>query len=214
MKKFAKWSVIIMFMLVFATACSNANEEKKVDLGKVENGTYTNDYFGFSLTVPQGWQVQDAETMNEISEMGKDAIAGGDEDKKKDLDLAEKKTLNLLMFSKFEMGSVQLNPNFLSTAEKVSKLQGINSSKDYLEILKKMLTDSQLPYTFGETSTVTIGGQEFETIDASLNTGEVTVSQKYYCAIIEGYALSFAATYMDDESKADMDNIVNTIKFK
>ncbi|MNR54530.1 hypothetical protein D3C85_1747310 [compost metagenome] len=77
-----------------------------------------------------------------------------------------------------------------------------------------MLTDSQLPYTFGETSTVKLGGKEFETIDASLNTGEVTVSQKYYCAIIDGYALSFAATYMDDESKADMDNIVNTIKFK
>lgn len=214
MKKFATWSVVMLVMLVLATACSTEEKEKTVDLGEVKNGTYTNDYFGFSVEVLDGWDVQDAATINELTEAGKDVIAGDDEEKKKGLDLAEQKTLNLLMFSKEPMGSVQLNPNFFVTAEKVSKLQGISTGKDYLEAVKTMLTSSQLPYTFGESSTIKIDGKEFETIEATLSAGDVSVSQKYYSALVEGYALSFATTYFDEESKADMDKAISSIAFK
>ncbi|CAH1224228.1 hypothetical protein PAECIP111893_05103 [Paenibacillus plantiphilus] len=216
MKKFAKWSIVMMIMLVIATACSSneSSKEKEVDLGKVESGTYTNEYFGISLKLPEAWIVQDAETINELNEAGKEVIAGDDEEKKKDLDIAEQKTLNLLTISKEPLGSDEANPNLFILAEKVSLLQGIKTSGDYLAALQKMLTDSQLPYTFGESSTVKIGGKEFEVIEATLDAGEIVVSQKYYSALVDGYALSLAATYFDEASKAEMDKIIADIKIK
>ncbi|TCZ74619.1 hypothetical protein E0485_19340 [Paenibacillus albiflavus] len=209
-KKLAIWSVLAMLVLVFVTACGG---KEKVDLGKVENGTYKNEYFGISFQVPQGWNVQDEETMRQVNEVGKEIAAGNDKTKQKQFDLAEQKLLNLAMASKFPMGEAVLNPSVISNAEKVSKSQ-VKTSKDYLEATKKIIIASQIPYQFKEITSVKVGGKDFDVLETSLSQDGGNLTQKIYSTLMNGYALNLIITYVDDESKAETDKLIESVSFK
>ncbi|MNP87212.1 hypothetical protein D3C76_1879550 [compost metagenome] len=49
---------------------------------------------------------------------------------------------------------------------------------------------------------------------ASINTGTAVVTQDYYSTIIDGYAFNLILTYVDDESKAETDKILESVSFK
>ncbi|WP_458123605.1 hypothetical protein [Paenibacillus sp. Z3-2] len=199
-----------------------AGEESKetdnsqdVELGTTEKGSYTNDYFGVSLNFPEAWEFQDAAGMNELTSASSEAIAGDDETKKKQLELGQAKTLNLLMASKFPLGGQEVSPSASAVAEKVSLLQGIRTGKDYLEAAKKFMVDSQFPYDYKEITTETIGGKEMDLMQITMDAGDgSTVTQDYYSTIIEGYAFNFIFTYMDDATKAEIDTIKKSVQFK
>ncbi|MNR56637.1 hypothetical protein D3C85_1772470 [compost metagenome] len=48
----------------------------------------------------------------------------------------------------------------------------------------------------------------------SINTGNGVVNQEYYSTIIDGYALNFILTYVDEKSKAETDKILESVSFK
>ncbi|OME97998.1 hypothetical protein BK124_12180 [Paenibacillus amylolyticus] len=199
-----------------------ASEESKetdnsqdVELGTTEKGSYTNDYFGVSLKFPEAWEFQDAAGMNELTSASSEAIAGDDETKKKQIELSQTKTLNLLMASKYPLDAGQVGPSAIAVAEKVSLLQGIRTGKDYLEATKKFMMDSQFPYDYKEMTTETIGGKEMDLMQITMDPGDgSTVTQDYYSTIIEGYAFNFIFTYVDDKTKAEIDTIKKSVQFK
>lgn len=209
-KKFTMWSVLTMLVLVFVTACGG---KEKVDLGKVENGTFKNEYFGMSFQIPKDWKVQDTAALNELQEAGKEAIAGDDKSKQKQLDLAELKVINMLMTTKFPMDEVELNPSIITNAEKVSKSQ-VKTSKDYLESSKKLLVQSQMPYEFKDITSVKVGGKDFDVLEATISGDGVSLTQKFYSTLNKGYAINLIVTYVDDESKAEIDKFIESVSFK
>ncbi|WP_019911274.1 hypothetical protein [Paenibacillus sp. HW567] len=211
-KKVGLLSMVLLLMLVMVTACGG--KDKEVTLGVTESGSYTNDYFGLSLSFPKEWVFQNADQMMEVVKAGQEAVAGGNEAKSKMLDLAKTKTLNLLMASKFPLDSGKTGPSAVAVAEKISMLQGIKSGKDYLEASKKLLVDSKLPYEFKDVTSVKVGGKDMDLMQATINTGTVVVTQDYYSIIMEGYALNFILTYTDDASKAETDKILESVTFK
>jgi hypothetical protein len=204
----------LVMMIVFALATACGGKSKEVSLGVTESGSYTNDYFGVSLSFPKEWTFQSAEQMMKLMSAGKDVVAGNDESKKKALDLAQTKTLNLLTASKFPLDSGKPGPSIVSVAEKVSLLQGVKNGKDYLEASKKLLTESKLPYTFQEIKSIKVGGKDMDVMQASIKSGTTVVTQDYYSTIIDGYAFSFILSYVDDSSKAETDKILESVKFK
>lgn len=212
-KKIGLLSMVLLLMLAMVTACGG-KDKKEVSLGVTESGSYTNDYFGLSLTFPKEWVYQDADQMMKLMEAGQEVVAGGNEAKNKMLDLAKTKTLNLLMASKFPLDSGKTGPSAIAVAEKISMLQGIKNGKDYLESSKKLMVDSQLPYEFQEIKTVKVGGKDLDMMQATINTGEMVVTQEYYSSIIEGYAFNLILTYTDEASKAETDKILESISFK
>ncbi|MCW3791561.1 hypothetical protein OM416_08215 [Paenibacillus sp. LS1] len=199
-----------------------ASEESKetdnsqdVELGTTEKGSYTNDYFGVSLKFPEAWEFQDAAGMNELTSASSEAIAGDDETKKKQIELSQTKTLNLLMASKYPLDAGEVGPSAIAVAEKVSLLQGIRTGKDYLVATKKFMEDSQFPYDYKEMTTETIGGKEMDLMQITMDAGDgSTITQDYYSTIIEGYAFNFIFTYMDDKTKAEIDTIKKSVQFK
>lgn len=211
-KKVGLLSMVLLLMLVMVTACGG--KDKEVTLGVTESGSYTNDYFGLSLSFPKEWVFQNADQMMEIVKAGQEVVAGGNEAKSKMLDLAKTKTLNLLMASQFPLDSGKTGPSTIAVAEKISMLQGIKTGKDYLESSKKLLVDSKLPYEFKDITTVKVGGKDMDLMQASINTGTVVVTQDYYSMILDGYALNFILTYTDDASKAETDKILESVTFK
>ncbi|WP_418038817.1 hypothetical protein [Paenibacillus xylanilyticus] len=196
-------------------AAAEEDNSANVELGTTEKGSYTNDYFGVSLKFPEEWEFQDAEGMNELTSASSDAIAGDDDTKKKQLELSQTKTLNLLMASELPLGGQEVGPSAMAIAEKVSLLQGIRTGKDYLEATKKFMVDSQFPYEYKDIATETIGGKEMDVMQITMDAGDgTTITQDYYSTIIEGYAFNFIFTYLDDASKAEIDNIKKSVQFK
>ncbi|MDN8588472.1 hypothetical protein Q0V21_06800 [Paenibacillus sp. 11B] len=191
------------------------DNSKEVELGTTEKGSYNNDYFGVSLKFPEAWEFQDADGMNELTSASSEAIAGDDETKKKQIELSQAKTLNLLMASQYPLDGGQVGPSAMAIAEKVSLLQGIRTGKDYLEATKKFMVNSQFPYEYKEFTTETIGGKEMDLMQITMDAGNgSTITQDYYSTIIEGYAFNFIFTYLDDTSKAEIDTIKKSVQFK
>ncbi|WP_440111543.1 hypothetical protein [Paenibacillus sp. QZ-Y1] len=191
------------------------DNSKEVELGMTEKGSYTNDYFGVSLKFPEAWEFQDAAGMNELTSASSEAIAGDDEKKKKQIELSQTKTLNLLMASKYPLDGGKVGPSAMAIAEKVSLLQGIRTGKDYLEATKKFMVDSKFPYKYKEFTTETIGGKEMDLMQITMDPGDgSTITQDYYSTIIEGYAFNFIFTYVDDTSKSEIENIKKSVQFK
>ncbi|QOS80505.1 hypothetical protein JNUCC31_06250 [Paenibacillus sp. JNUCC31] len=200
---------------VSSTESKETDNSKNVELGTTEKGSYNNDYFGVSLKFPEAWEFQDADGMNELTSASSEAIAGDDETKKKQIELSQTKTLNLLMASQYPLDGGQVGPSAMAIAEKVSLLQGIRTGKDYLEATKKFMVDSQFPYEYKELTTETIGGKEMDLMQITMDAGDgSTITQDYYSTIIEGYAFNFIFTYLDDKTKAEIDTIKKSVQFK
>ncbi|WP_128103094.1 MULTISPECIES: hypothetical protein [Paenibacillus] len=197
------------------TEAASEDNTQNVELGTTEKGSYNNDYFGVSLKFPEAWEFQDAAGMNQLTSASSEAIAGDDATKKKQLELSQEKTLNLLMASELPLGGQQVGPSAMAIAEKVSLLQGIRTGKDYLEATKEFMQASQFPYDYKDITTETIGGKEMDLMQITMDAGNgTTITQDYYSAIIEGYAFNFIFTYLDDKSKAEIDTIKKSVQFK
>ncbi|CAI6076886.1 hypothetical protein PAECIP112173_02451 [Paenibacillus sp. JJ-100] len=192
-----------------------SSKTENVELGTTEKGSYTNDYFGVSLKFPETWEYQDAEGMNELTNASSEAIAGDDETKKKQLELSQTKTLNLLMASQYPLDGGQLGPSAMAIAEKVSLLQGVRTGKDYLKATKKFMEDSNFPYDYQDFTKETIGGKEMDLMEVKIDAGDgSTITQEYMSTIINGYAFNFIFTYVDDASKSEIEKIKKSIQFK
>ncbi|MNN05707.1 hypothetical protein D3C81_1184750 [compost metagenome] len=211
-KKMGLLTVILVLTMALVTACGGT--KKEVSLGTTSNGSYTNDYFGVSLSFPNEWTFQDEESREKLMEASAKIIAGDDESKKKQLDLASMKTLNLLVASQYPLDSGQLGPSVVIVAEKVSLLQGVKNGKDYLEASKKFMIESQLPYDYKDITTTKVGGKDMDMMQVTIENGDMVITQDYYSSIIDGYAFNIIITYADDAMKAETDKIVQSVSFK
>lgn len=213
-KKAFALGLVLALVAILAAACGGADKEKVISLGTTSSGSYTNDYFGVTIKFPSDWETQDMETMNQLSEAGAELIAGDDEEMKESLDLSQAKTLNLLMASKYPMDSAQPNPSIIVVGEKVSLLQGVKDGKDYLEASQELMAQTGLPYDFKDIETKDIGGKEFHLMEATISEGDLSLSQVYYSTIIDGYAFNMITTYVDEETKAQAEEIIDSVTFK
>lgn len=205
--------LMILMVAVLALSAAACGSKKEVSLGAVENNRYQNDYFGLRVDIPKDWKVADAKAFEQVTNAGKDVIAGDDSKMKKQLDLAEERVLNLLLTSKLPLNqSDALNPNVVCTAEKLSFLQNVKDGEGYLKSSQKLMKNANLPYEFGDITTEKVGGKEFSVMPAKLDAGNgIVVSQKYYSRVMDGYALNFIQTYFDDATKAEVDQVLKSV---
>jgi hypothetical protein len=147
---------------------------------------------------------------------GHDAVAENNEDLAKKADLAKEKTLNLLISFRYPLDHQGTNPNVSITAENLGLLGSvaIKTGKDYLEIAKTSMEQTGMGYTFSETTTEKLGGKDFDVLVATIDAGTITVAQKYYVAIIDGYALTLITSSYSDEETADIKGFMDNITFK
>ncbi|PYE49711.1 hypothetical protein HUB98_09730 [Paenibacillus barcinonensis] len=192
-----------------------SDDTSKVELGTTQKGSYTNDYFGVSLKFPESWEYEDVQGMNKLTNAASDDIAGNDEKKKKQIELSQAKTLNLLMASQYPLDGSKAGPSAMAIAEKVNLLQGIFTGKDYLKATKRFMEESNFPYEYKDFTTETIGGKKMDLMQITMDAGNgTTLTQDYYSTIIGGYAFNFIFTYLDEQTKTEIDTIKKSIQFK
>ncbi len=212
-----RWLLHVGMVAVLALSVAGCDRKSsgKIDFGAVEGSVYTNHYLGFKIPIPQGWSVQDNAAKKALLESGKQMAAGKDANLKAALDASELNSVPLLIIFKYPVGSaVDFNPSFSSVAEKVSQMPGITRGSDYLFHVKKILQQAQMKYTIADTiRTETVGGVSFDVLDATLSAGSLVVNQKYYTAIMKGYALSLIVTYSTPDDQKELTSLLSSIAF-
>jgi hypothetical protein len=208
-------SIILALSLIFATGCSNG-VKKAITMGTLDGTKYTNEFFGLDLNVPESWHIATEEEKAAIMQAGHDAVAENNEDLAKKADLAKEKTLNLLISFKHPLTHQGTNPNVIIMAENLGLLGSVavKTGKDYLEITKTGMEQAGMGYTFSDTTTEKLGGKDFNVLVCTIDAGTVIVTQKYYAAIIDGYALAFITTSYSDEEAADIKGFIDNVTFK
>ena len=188
-----------------------------VDSGSVTDNLYTSDFFGFTYLFPKGWSVQGEVTKKYLMDVGKALVTRGDPTKAAVMDVAEKRTYQLLTIFEHPVGTpVTFNPGLIVMAEDVSFAPGIQKGSDYLLNLK-MGIEKRHPELkiLREPTEQSFGGKSFFRMDVAfeISTG-ATVLESYSCTILNGNALTFIFFGEKPERLQSLSETLNTLEFK
>lgn len=187
---------------------------KPFDLGRVEGRRYTNDSFRISLSVPEGWVVQDTQQSRAMLEMGKDAVfANADQKKKAAAEAGLARTAILFSASKLPPGSTAgFNAGMALVAERVPTAV-VKTGADYFRGMQRVIQGSPVRMEVqGPLRVERIGGVSFTAADIKLTTATGAAAQKYYVRVADGYALCLIYSYVDEADLAALTTILDSVK--
>lgn len=210
----------ILFIAVCTISLMSCGREipSDFDYGKVENNSYTNDFFGLTMEIPEGWHVQDEATKKILSEEGVKALES--EKIAQTVKAAEITSANLLMASEFDIKThadpTMLNSNFTIVAENLGVAAiSVKDGNDYLEASKKQFTRNNVPIVInGETKTMDVDGKTFHYFDGVLTMQGVKINQRYMATVINGFGFLYVATYGTDDQLEKLMGVLKTTNFK
>lgn len=188
-----------------------------LDPGRLEGGVYSNDFFGLSFAVPRGWVAQDIATQKAIMEEGKTALGqGATERKKAQLDAAAARTVTLLSASKYDprTPAPDFNAMLQCVAERVPTAI-VKTGADYLTLsLRTMQGTAAKVEMVGPVRTEKVGGVTFAAADIKMSLGAAAAAQKYYAALMKGYALVLIYSYVDEADAKTFEEVLKSVRFK
>ncbi|HEX8160946.1 MAG TPA: hypothetical protein VF538_03545 [Pyrinomonadaceae bacterium] len=182
--------------------------------GRLEGSTYTNDYFGLRLTVPEGWRVADAQGVEQIKERGAEALSGGSPEKLAQASAEAKRIVNLITIGELARDERGASTAMLLIAAEPVASWLITSGRDYNEVVKRQLLGSSAKYVIDESGgSESVGGVEFAVLTSHCESADGTVRQKFYSAVRKGHALFMVSTYLSDKGARDIAEVLKTVKF-
>ena len=214
--KLLAYGVLITALSALVTVRVGAQETSgvppEVSAGKITGSTYFSHYFQFSLSVPKGWSVYDAEGRQLMLDKGHQELSAKTADKRAQdtLNRGIANTVVLLTVSK--LPHRQAGPGnavFACGAERLPA--GSFTGRDYLVSMKTlMLSLKDPPKMEGDIVSETIGGAEFAVLTLSRN----DLGQRYWSIVKKGYAIFCISTYANEADKGLLNQTMNSLKFQ
>lgn len=208
-----------LFILIIAIAAISCADQKKnvpenFDYGSTQDGKYTNSFFDMVLSFNPDWVVQEQGIIERDVEEGSEIVYSEDEEIKTKIKASLINTANLLTLFKYELGAqVSFNPSCAVIAENTNNYPGLQSGADYLKNVKELLIQTQMDYVFDEDLRERkIGNSIFYIMHLELNYMGRTVSQDYLTTVINGFALSMVMSYSNDDEKAEIYQIIDSLE--
>jgi len=210
----AQFSIFTLCVFLGAGCGKKASDE--IDYGAVKDSVYYNEYFGLNLALPSEWSVQDQEMRQRVAATGVKMVAGDDRNFRAVLKASEQQTVYFLMAFQHPVGSpVAYNPSIMCLAERVRDMPGIVRGTDYHFHAKKLMESGQMKFQFPkDISTAKLDGIDFDVMHVSMTVGPSMVQQKYYAAIMRGYALVFIVSFTTAEQESVLQRILEGVSFK
>jgi hypothetical protein len=199
-------------LIVLFAACDEKPD--RPDTGTMNGRTYTNEFFNFTIDVPEKWIIHNEREKNDLNESGREELQEIDSSFQEKLESAEQRVLPLLSVFKYKIGSTeQFNPSFIVMSEKLPQdLAGMNEPA-YLQITKAELEQTGLYQTFEQINlAVKVGGEDFYVLRVSSKQQDV-VSQEFYTRFVNGYALIMILSYVDAKQKEELKTILSNVSF-
>jgi hypothetical protein len=220
---FFKLSLLISLLIVGTDAIGQTGagvhpaapatvDAKNPDRGQLDGAVYSNNFFGFSLSVPPTWVVVSAQRIETVAaELTKQVT--GDQKKKEQLDDSVQRSLILLSLTKLPAGEPN-NASFMLIAERLPSPL-IKNGVDVIQAMQEAFNGTSVNLEFqGETQTERIGGADFAVATVKITSPSGAFIQKIYVTTKKGYALELFYTYQNDADLAALNSIVSTMKIK
>lgn len=203
--RLVQWLVVVACSWSVLSCKKKPTAAEEIDFGVVKDSVYRNDYFGFRLSIPAGWHVQDREENRQMMDQGGEMLAGDDRRMKASVKATEMETVPLLTVFEQPVGApAAFNSNLICVAERLPKSAGVKTASDYFQQMKKVLAVSKVKIdVVGEKSNESLNGAPSATMETTMNLGAVKVRQKYHAVLSKGYAVSFILTFTDGDAKGE-----------
>lgn len=216
MKKSSQIALLTALLIAcFLCGCRKKIEDT-IDDASIENSVYSNEFFGFTLQIPDNWYTQNKEARQMLMDAGSEALTGDDKNLKAAMDASKAKAGNLLSVFRHPLGTpVAFNANLICIAEQIEQFPGIKTANDYFYHVRQLAQKGQMEITFADKSyPETLGGIEFNILEDQISLGEMVIKQKHYVAIMKGYALDFIVTFETQEDLESLQQMLQTLSFQ
>lgn len=179
--------------------------------GRVDGRTYSNEYFGLEVTLPDDWLIHSKETVERVKEKGKDLIKPDDKKTIAAVEASIDRTIHLVLATPNTPGQ-RPRAGVQITAEP-DRHGFLKTGADYLTQLKQMTMQIKLPMEIVEDiKPVTINGVDFYVIQLKVLERGLELGQRVYATIRKGYALIYLTTYSNEDERKASDRIVGSIR--
>ena len=181
------------------------NAIEKLDFGTVNGQTYTNNYFGLKVIIPDEWIVANNVKLTQALSNNQDLEISNP------FDASCYNDVELLLTNQ-DYFEAEENQAFQLEATKIDST--FANSDEYLAIGKKELDNSPLKFTYPkEIYTKKLNDLDFKVLEFQIKLSDsMTVKTKVYTTILKGYALSFVLTYANTDS-SDLDQMLSSVQF-
>ena len=214
--------VALLIAIISIPGCDKTNSRKipqNFDYGTWTGTTYRNDFFGFSITIPEGWHVTGSEDMKTMIQEGQammeDALDKSEVEKM--TKLADITTANLFMVARYTdeqaMEQGVSNPNIVLVVENLGAAGKQIDRAKYVRLYRQNVAKAAPGIVFKSETTKNIGGQEVTSLQVQFTTQGIIVSQEHLVCLKNGFSVVFALTTLDDSEKPSLDDIMATLKW-
>ena len=203
-----KKTLLIFISTLTIISCKPSNPNKNIDEGKVEGNTYTSQEIGWTIAIPDGWEVVDREKSEDMREKGTQAL---EETIDQEVDFSGVKTLIAFQKNQFNI--------FQSTSEPFKlEYEGereINNAAIKALIFETFVNQG-IKADSSATSVETIDGLDFQTYSFTIYgpTGEVILNQILYSRLINGFDFAANINYNNEKDKETQLQAFRNSKFK
>lgn len=199
-----------------AAAAPSPPAPTKPTEGALGPGTYRNDFFGFSLSFPESWEVLSSAQRRMTQETGAQIVAGDDRRLREAMNVANEHTHALLMIMEQPLGSntTQFNPSLQIGAVNMAALGDESNVASFLQQTANVLQNSRLKaQVVNRPQPVEIGGKTF--YESMLQTDAVgtTAKLRYYATRQGDYMLYLVATYAKFIEGQELQTMVHSLTF-
>ncbi|MDV6168498.1 hypothetical protein R1T16_08685 [Flavobacterium sp. DG1-102-2] len=209
---------VFLFIAALAlTACNKTtpiNEIEGFDYGRVRNDKYTNTFFDIEFNIPKGWQIQDDKQKKELMKEGSDLVFNDEETKKAAIKSSDITSANLLTAISNNPGTTGFAHNILLLAENMEQHPSVVTGDIYLQSVSKILSSGKLEIIQMDRSfpKKVLNGKDYYEMSMAAHIQGMDVHQTYLITIDKGFAVGFIYSYVNDEQKAELEKIIQSLK--
>ena len=191
-------TAISLALLTVLFACGKIDPNKQVDEGNVENKTYSSKEIGWSITIPDNWEVTSREQNEKLQEKGLDAMEGMVDG---EIDISNLK--NLIGFQKDQFNLFQSTSE---PAEFESKEEWEENNAAIKELIYNTYLQQGIKVDSTTTEMVKVDGLDFHSYSFTISSpkGDIILTQIMYSRLINGFDFGVNINYNNESDKKEM----------
>lgn len=175
--------------------------------GLVENGKYSNSFFGFNVTAPEHFTAVESEAAKLAMKAGTDLLKTGSNTQK--LDTAAASTLTLITFLQKPSGTPG---NAVLEIVAAKQQPGVTANMALLASTN-VLTSNPSFRILKSLDRVKFGGRAFAGASLIGEVRNVTLNIESYVIMLKGYSVHFTISSTNESGRTAMLDVLQTIEF-
>jgi len=200
----------------FVAASSNKRDVPSMETQNTNDNYYLNVFFGLSVEKPEGWYAMNNEELRSLVQNV--AIPESDDNNavQQSGSISSQRLVPLFEFMEYTYGTPnKFNPNIVALVENTTGETNTGNDCDGLVNAKKLLQTAELKIiSSSECREVDLNGITFSMQELTLNLrNSVIYKQMQYAKSTENGYFTFVLTYSNENSKKQLDNVMNSVRF-